>query len=219
MICFTANACGRRLPLLTITLQGYTSFRHFPFHSVHCQSPASATHARVSPSFHCAHDILSFHSAPLWLFHPQPGTQIQNRKLHSTQPTSLHYIQSIPLLFPTQSAICPVVVFTPENQKPQNSPPPFNGAGKIKELWRMAFVLAAGSSHSFNRSLGRSFLATPLTFSFRSPHQLQHRTCKCFVPQHPHLSRPQFQHSHLFYLRIVCPKNPFPIVVALFNLH
>jgi hypothetical protein len=60
---------------------------------------------------------------------------------------------------PTSGMSCEV--FTPENQRPQNSPPPFNGAGKNKEHSRMAFVLAAGSSHSFNRSLGRSYLATP----------------------------------------------------------
>jgi hypothetical protein len=52
---------------------------------------------------------------------------------------------------PTSGMSCEV--FTPENQRPQNSPPPFNGAGKNKEHLRMAFVLAAGSSHSFNRSL------------------------------------------------------------------
>ena len=49
MNCFTAKACGRWLPLLSITLQGYTSFRHLSFHSVHCQPPASATLARVLP--------------------------------------------------------------------------------------------------------------------------------------------------------------------------
>ena len=36
-------------------------------------------------SFHCAHTNPPFHSAPLWLFHPQPGTQSQNEKLHFTQ--------------------------------------------------------------------------------------------------------------------------------------
>ena len=107
MNCFTAKACGRWLPLLSITLQGCTSFRHLSFHSVHCQPPASAAHARVLPSFHCAQANPPFHSAPLWLFHPQPGAQSQNGKLHFTQPHSLHCIQSPPLLFPTQSTVCP----------------------------------------------------------------------------------------------------------------
>ena len=48
-----------------------------------------------------------FHSAPLWLSNPQPGTESQNGKLHSTQPNSLHCIQSPPLLFPMQPAVCP----------------------------------------------------------------------------------------------------------------
>ena len=81
-------------------------------------------------------------------------------------------------------------------------------------------VLAAGSSHSFDRSLWRSFLASPLTNSFRSPHQLQHRTCKCFVPQHPHLSQPTpraFQ--FIFTCEVFAPLNRFPIIVALFSLH
>ena len=62
--CLSANACGRRLSLHFIALQGCTSFHHLTFHSVHCQSPASATHARVFPSFHCAQANPLFHSAP-----------------------------------------------------------------------------------------------------------------------------------------------------------
>jgi hypothetical protein len=37
---------------------------------------------------------------------------------------------------------------------------------KIKDHSRMAFVLAAGSFHSFNRSPLRSYLTTQLTISF-----------------------------------------------------
>ncbi len=74
----------------------------------------------------------------------------------------------------------------------------------------MAFVLAAGSSHSFNRSLGRSYLATPLTISFRSPHQLQHPTGACFVPHtHPFPTHAN-SISTYFYPRIVCPIKPVP---------
>ena len=79
----------------------------------------------------------------------------------------------------------------------------------------MAFVLAAGSSHSFNR-----FVRTSLHYFIRSPHQLQHRTWKCFVPQHPHLSNPQQQHYHLSLPAKCLPHNPrFPIILALINLH
>jgi len=116
----TAKACGRWLPLLSITLQGCTSFRHLTFHSVHCHPPASATLARMLPSFHCTQANPQFHSAPLWLFSPQPETQSQNEKLHSTQSHSLHCIQSPPLLFPTQLAVCPAIMFTPKNPKFQS---------------------------------------------------------------------------------------------------
>ena len=78
MNCFTAKACSQRLPLLSITLQGYTSFRRHSLHSVHFQPPASAIHARVLPLFHYAQANPPFYSAPLWLPQSQPGTQSQN---------------------------------------------------------------------------------------------------------------------------------------------
>ena len=74
----------------------------------------------------------------------------------------------------------------------------------------MAFVLAAGSSHSFNRSLGRSFLATPLTNSFVhlasfSPHGCVFRaSTPALSPTHANSI------SAYFYLRIVCPIKPVP---------
>ena len=91
--CLTAKACGRWLPLLYITLQGCTSLRHLS----PVRPRAGSIPFIVSPqprlptqecfhSFHCAHAYPPFHSAPLWLFHPQPETQSQNVKLHSTQP-------------------------------------------------------------------------------------------------------------------------------------
>lgn len=79
----------------------------------------------------------------------------------------------------------PCEVFPPENKKQQKPHRPLMVQVKIKDHSRMAFVLTAGSSHSFNRSV-----RTSLNYFIRSPHQLQHRTCKCFVPQHPHLSPP-----------------------------
>jgi hypothetical protein len=47
----------------------------------------------------------------------------------------------------------PCEVFTPENQKPQKPHRPLMVQVKIKDHSLLAFVLAAGSSHSFNRSL------------------------------------------------------------------
>jgi len=139
MNCFTAKACGQRLPLLSITLQGCTSFRHLtPVRLLADSIPFIVSPQPRLPaqecfhSFHFAQANPQFHSAPLWLSNPQPRTQSQNGKLHSTQPHSLLSIQSPSLLFPSQSAVCPVELSTPENQRPQNSPPPFNGAGKNK---------------------------------------------------------------------------------------
>jgi hypothetical protein len=98
----------------------YTPGLHFvsppfvPFRSL--SAPASATHARVLLSFHYAHANPPFHSAPLWLPYPQARTQSQNGKLHSTPLNSLHFIQSSPLLSPTQLAVCPAVEFAPEDK-------------------------------------------------------------------------------------------------------
>lgn len=122
MNCFTAKACCQWLPLLSITLQVYTSFRHLTLHSVHCQPPASATRARVLPfiPLRSCPPSVSFRSPfgfPILL----SGTQSQNGKLHSTQPNSLLCIQSPPLLYPTLTSACPAVEFAQENQRAQNS--------------------------------------------------------------------------------------------------
>ena len=86
------------------------------------------------------------------------------------------------LAFPCPISGMPCEVFAPEKQKkPQKPHRPLMVQVKIKDHSRMAFVLAAGSFHSFNRSPLRSYLTTQLTNSFRSSHQLQHRTCKWFV--------------------------------------
>ena len=128
----TAKACGRWLPLLSITLQGCTSFRHLSFHFVHCQSPASATHARVLPfiPFRSGQPAVSFRS-PL-AFHPTNRNSKPKREapFNPTQFATLHSVTT--LAFPMPSSGMPCVVFTPENQRPQNSPPPFKDAGKIK---------------------------------------------------------------------------------------
>ncbi len=97
MNCFTAKACGRWLPLLFITLQGYTSFRHLSLHSVHCQPPASATHARVLPfiPFRSGQPAVSFRS-PLAL---QPTIRNSKPKrevpFHPTQFAPLHSVTTL----------------------------------------------------------------------------------------------------------------------------
>ncbi len=101
----------------------------------------------------------SFIPLPFGFSTPHFGTQSQNRKLHFTQPYSLNCIQTPHMLCPTQSAVC---LFTPWKPK---ATPPFNGSGK-KGSFAHGLVLAAGSFHSFNRSLYRSYLSTPLTNSF-----------------------------------------------------
>ena len=122
MNCFTAKASGRWLPLLSITLQGCTSFRHLSLHSVHCQPPASATHARVLASFHFAQANPPFHSAPFWL----PNHTFRNSKpkreapFHPSQFATFHSV--ITLAFPNPIIVMPCEVFTPENPKHQSFP-------------------------------------------------------------------------------------------------
>ena len=107
----SANACGRRLSLYFIALQGCTSFHHLTFHSVHCLPPASATHARVFPSFHCAQPNPPFHSAPLWLF--LLTTQIAHPKreasFHPTPFATFHLV--ITLAFPNPMISMPAIQF------------------------------------------------------------------------------------------------------------
>lgn len=125
--------------------------------------------------------------------------KFQQELLHNPKsvfhPThSLHCIQTPHLRCPTQAAIC---LFTHWRPK---APPPFNGSGKKKGSFAHGLVLAAGSFQSFNRSLHRSYLSTPITNSFCSPHQLQHPACKCFVPHSHTFPHPQQQHSRLFFV-------------------
>ena len=99
MNCLTAYACGPWLSLLFITLQGYTSFRHLTFQSVHCQPPASTTRARVLPSFHSIHACRRSIPLPFGCHVTQSKWHSQNEILHFTQPNSLYCIQSPPLLY------------------------------------------------------------------------------------------------------------------------
>jgi hypothetical protein len=130
------------------------TLRFATFRSIQFIVSPSLGNPRKSASIHSIALMPSpFLSAPLWLPSPQAVILSQNGKLHSTQPNSLYCIQSPPLLFPMPTSGMSCEVFTPENQRPQNSPPPFNGAGKNKGAFAQGHVLAAGSSHSFNRSL------------------------------------------------------------------
>src|SRR5665648_42705 len=117
MNCFTAKACGRRLPLLSITLQGYTSFRHLTFHSVHCQPPASATHARVLPfiPLRSGQPTVSFRSPLAFLSHVP---ELKAKSGSCIPPTPIRYItfSHHPCFSPCQPAACPAVEFAPENK-------------------------------------------------------------------------------------------------------
>jgi hypothetical protein len=62
----------------------------------------------------------------------------------------LHSVTTLAFPNPISGMSCEV--FTPEDQKPQKPHRPLMVQVKIKDHSRMAFVLAAGSSHSFNRS-------------------------------------------------------------------
>jgi hypothetical protein len=208
MNCFTAKACVRWLPLLSITLQGCTPFRHLSFHSVHCQPPASAPTQECFHSFHSAQADPPFHFAPLWLPNPQPVIKAKTGSSIPPNPIRYFLFSHHTCFSPCQPAVCPAVLFAPVNQGPQNSPPPFNGAGKNNGSFAHGFMLAAGSSHSFNRSLWRSYLASPLSNSFRSPHQLQHPRVLVFRASTPTLSPPTTTFLLIFSCGIVYPIKP-----------
>ena len=113
MNCFTPKACGRWLPLLSITLQGCISFRYLSLHSIHCQPPASATPARVLHSFHFAQANPPFHCAPLWLSCPtfQNSKPKREAPFHPTQFATLHSVTTLAFPNPISSMSCEV--FTP----------------------------------------------------------------------------------------------------------
>lgn len=175
MNCFTAKACGRWLPLLSITLQGCTSFRHLtPVRLLADYIPFIVSPQPRLPAQECFH---SFHSAqanpppvrPLADFIPLPfGFTTHNPELKaktgsSIPPTPIRYIafSHHPCFSPCQPAVCPAKC-SPLKTKDLKIPRhPLMVQVKIKDHSRMAFVPAASSSHSFNRSLGRSYLATP----------------------------------------------------------
>ncbi|MDP3643151.1 MAG: hypothetical protein Q8S54_08175 [Bacteroidota bacterium] len=100
MHCLTAKACGRWLPLLSITLQGCTSFRHLSFHSVHCQPPASATHARVLPfiPFRSGQPSVPFRSPLAFLPTTRNSKPKWEAPFHPPQIATLHSV--ITLAFP-----------------------------------------------------------------------------------------------------------------------
>ena len=121
-------------------------------------SAPSFGYPRKSASIHsiALRPTRRYNSLPFGFPIPRSGTQSKNGKLHFTQPQSLDCIQSTPLLFPVQSAASPAVLSTPEDQKPQKPHRPLMVQVKINHS-RTAFVLAAGWSHSFNRSILTSF--------------------------------------------------------------
>jgi hypothetical protein len=135
MICFTAKACGKWLPLLSITLQGCTSFRHLSLHSVHCQPPASATHARVLPfiPFRSGQPAVSFRSPLAFLSH---DPELKAKTGSYIPPTQIRYIafSHHPCFSPCQPAVCPAVEFAPEPQKPQKPHQPLMVQVKIKSI-------------------------------------------------------------------------------------
>ena len=120
MNCLSANACGRRLSLHFIALQGCTLFHHLSFHSVHCQPPASATHTRVFPSFHCAQANPSFYSASLWLFFPtiQITQPKHEASFHPTPFATFHSV--ITLASPNPISGMPNRIVCPRKQEAKN---------------------------------------------------------------------------------------------------
>ena len=200
MNCLTAKACGRWLPLLSITLQGCTSFRHLTFHSVHCHPPASATLARMLPSFHCTQANPQFHSAPLWLFQPTFRNSKPKREaaFHQIPFAPLHSVTTLALPNPISGMSCEV--FAPEDQKPQKPHRPLMVQIKIEGHSRTSLCLQpvrfTHSTVPFVPHYTISFVhltsfSTPrVSVSFLTTHTFPHPhnsipvyfTCELFAP-------------------------------------
>jgi len=131
MYCFTANASGRWLPLLSITLQEL----HFvspPFVSFRLLSaPALATHARVLPfiPLRSCQPAVSFRSPLASLPTTRNSKPKREAPFHPTQFATFHSV--ITLAFPHANQRYALRSVCPE-KKTSNTPPPFYGAGKNK---------------------------------------------------------------------------------------
>ena len=121
MNCFTAKACGRWLPLLSITLQGCTSFRHLtPVRLLADFIPFTVSLQPRLPTQECFH---SFHYAqanpppvrPLADFIPHPfgfpahKPELKAKTGSSIPPLPIRYIafRHHPCFSPCQPAVCP----------------------------------------------------------------------------------------------------------------
>jgi hypothetical protein len=189
--------CQSLRPLVSVSLH-FTPGLHFvpppsyPFCSL---SSTSLDYPRKSDSIHSTplRPTHRFILLPFAFFTHNPKPK-QEAPFCPTPFTPFHSVNTLAFPNPINGMSCEV--FTPATK----APPPFNSEGKIKDYLRMAFVLAVGSSQSFSRSIRTSF-----HYFICSSHQLQHPTCKCFVPQHPHLSPPTATFPLIFTCELFAP--------------
>lgn len=124
---------------------------------------------------------------------------------HPTQFATLHSV--ITLAFPISISGMSCEVFTPENQRPQNSPPPFNGAGKNKGAFPHGHC-ACSRFVSLIQPF-RSYLNYTISFVHLSSFSTPRVSVSCLnthtFPTHNNSI------STYFYLRIVCPIKPVPV--------
>jgi hypothetical protein len=112
-------ACGICRFLHSITLQGCVAFvPHFTttlsLHAVHSAAKTSATCARVVPSLHSVHYQPFVQLSNSFDFYSVFVINIGKTPLLNFTPNkSLHFVQSLPLLLPTQFSGMPCVMFTP----------------------------------------------------------------------------------------------------------
>ena len=112
-------ACGICRFIHCITLQGYVTFvphstTTLSLHSVHSAAQTSATHARVVPSLHSVDCPPFVPSSNSFGFFPEVALYTTKTLLLNFTPAkSLHFVQSLPLLFPAQFRCMPCVMFTP----------------------------------------------------------------------------------------------------------
>ena len=117
MNCFTTKTYGKWLSLLSITLQGCTSFRRLTFHSVHCQPQPRLPTQECFHSFHYANSNPPFHSAPPLAF-PLAIRNSKPKREAPFHPTPLSILHSVTTLaFPNPISSMPLRYSLPRKLK------------------------------------------------------------------------------------------------------
>ena len=144
---------------------------------------ASATLARVLP-------FISF-SSPLACLPTTPNSKPERKAtFHPPQFAALHSVTTFVFPVPISDALRSVHPLKP---KPTKALPPFNGEVKNKGSFAHGLMLAASSSHSFNRSVRPHYTISFVRLTNFSTARVSISCLNTYTYPHP-----RQQHSRLF---------------------